>query len=138
MTRKARRKRNEVTTPHDPQENKVRILAEKIESLYNQGPLSNKREELESLLKEALEEAIQDAYIAGCNESVLQFKNDERNCKAATYEECAQILEEDVLLTPDEFEGKTKLKVFNLLEKVACLIRSRAKELADAHDGEGK
>ena len=39
-------------------------------------------------------------------------------------EEAAKILEGDVLETPDEYEGKTKLKVFDLVEKLAAKIRA--------------
>lgn len=52
-----------------------------------------------------------------------------QKAKAEAYEEAAKILEGDVLKTPDEFDGKTKIKVFDLLERLAIKIRARAKEL---------
>jgi hypothetical protein len=51
----------------------------------------------------------------------------ERRAKAEAYEDAAAMLYGDVLLTNDEFEGKTKLKVFDLLERIASTLRARAK-----------
>lgn len=60
-----------------------------------------------------------------CEECAIHEANaNYRMGKAEAYEQAAKVLEGDVLLTPDEFEGKTKLKVFDLLERLASTIRA--------------
>jgi len=43
--------------------------------------------------------------------------------------DAAKIVEGEVLLSPDEFEGKVKLKIFDLLERIAVQIFAKARGL---------
>lgn len=65
--------------------------------------------EVEKLARKIVEEIVPD-YV--------------KEAVAKERERCVRLLEGDVLLTPDEFEGITKLKVFEMLERVAAKIRS--------------
>src|SRR6476646_2942188 len=62
-----------------------------------------------------ISEACKEARAEGFEEGVNSVKDNQY--KNEILEEAASVLEGDVLESPDEFEGKTKLKVFDLLEK---------------------
>lgn len=76
-------------------------------------------------------EALRAVHNAGYQDGVQYAMNSERVLKAVrviafneAIEKAVVILTGDVLETPDEFDGKTKLKVFALLDRMAAKMRT--------------
>lgn len=73
---------------------------------------------IESEIREAVEEATEEALkVKSCAEC---FDEGWTACREAA----CHLIEGDVLLTSDEFEGKTKLKVFDLIERIFKGVRA--------------